>query len=126
GGRDDGARGHGDFRPSRAGERRAAMTGGLPHMTSIAGGTRLDVRVVPRARRTSIEGGRDGRLLIRATAPPVDGAANDATIAALADALHVPRRSVRVVSGASSRYKTVEVASIGAAEVAARLGRVAP
>ena len=83
---------------------------------------RLAIKVVPRSKRTAIEGPRDGRLVVRVTAPPVDGAANDAAIEALADALHVPRRALRIVSGATSRNKTIEVTSLDTTEVTARLG----
>ena len=50
------------------------------------------------------------RCVVRVAAPPVDGAANDALIAFLADALHVPRRAVRIVSGERSRQKRVAIA----------------
>ena len=83
---------------------------------------RLTIKVVPRSKRTVIERPRDGRLVVRVTAPPVDGAANDAAIEALAHALHVPRRALRIVSGATSRNKTIEVTALDAAEINARLG----
>ena len=94
----------------------------LPLVTQTsAGAARINVKVVPRANRTAIDGVRDGRLIVRVTAPPVDGEANTATIEALADALDLPRRALRIVSGASSRNKTVEIASIDASQIAARL-----
>jgi uncharacterized protein len=83
---------------------------------------RLVIKVVPRSKRAAIEGPRNGRLVVRVTAPPVDGAANAAAIEALADALHVPRRALRIVSGETSRNKTIEVTSLDAAELKARLG----
>jgi uncharacterized protein len=70
---------------------------------------RLDVRVLPRASRNAVEGFRDGRLVIRVTAPPVDGAANSATVALLARRLHLPARALRVVAGETSRNKTIEI-----------------
>jgi uncharacterized protein (TIGR00251 family) len=48
-------------------------------------------------------------LKVRLQAPPVEGAANDALVALLAERLGVPRRAVRVVAGATSRAKTVEI-----------------
>jgi uncharacterized protein YggU (UPF0235/DUF167 family) len=51
----------------------------------------------------------------------VDGAANDALVDALADALDVPRRAVRIVAGATSRGKVVEV-NAGAGAAAERVG----
>jgi uncharacterized protein (TIGR00251 family) len=69
----------------------------------------IEVRVIPRAKREHVGGERDGRLLVRVTAPPVDGKANAAVIAALAKALGVPRRDVAVAGGATSRDKLVRV-----------------
>ena len=48
---------------------------------------RVEVRVIPRSPRTAVDGIRDGRVVVRVNAPPVDGAANDAVVAALAEAL---------------------------------------
>jgi uncharacterized protein YggU (UPF0235/DUF167 family) len=59
----------------------------------------------------------DGALRVRLHAPPVGGAANEALVAFLADRLSVPRRGVRIVAGASSRMKTIEVDGVMAADV---------
>jgi uncharacterized protein (TIGR00251 family) len=72
----------------------------------------LDIRVIPRASRTRVDGTRGGALLIRLAAPPVDGAANDALIAFLADALALPRRNISIVSGVRSRDKRVRIEGI--------------
>jgi hypothetical protein len=69
----------------------------------------LDVRVIPRARKTEYAGFRDDVLVIRVAAPPVEGAANDALIAFFSAALHVPRRSVRILTGARGRQKRVAI-----------------
>jgi hypothetical protein len=90
-------------------------------MTATGTGVRIAVRVVPRAPRTAIEGVRAGRLLVRVTAPPVDSAANDAVVAAIAAALDLPRRAISIVSGATSRNKTVEVTGVTEAQLRARL-----
>jgi hypothetical protein len=87
-------------------------------------GSRIAVRVVPRGSKTAIEGMRDGALLVRVTAPPVEGAANNAVVAALADAFGLARRDVLVVSGRNSRRKTVELAGLDAAAVRARLDAI--
>ncbi|HMC75591.1 MAG TPA: DUF167 domain-containing protein [Vicinamibacterales bacterium] len=71
--------------------------------------TVLDIRVIPRAPRTRVDGTRAGAILIRLAAPPVDGAANDALVAFLAAALALPRRNIRIVSGEKSRDKRVEI-----------------
>jgi uncharacterized protein (TIGR00251 family) len=72
----------------------------------------LAVRVIPRARKTEMAGTRDGALLVRLAAPPVEGAANDALIAFLADRLGVPRRAVRIVSREHGRQKRVAIAGV--------------
>jgi uncharacterized protein (TIGR00251 family) len=79
------------------------------------------LRVIPRSPRTNIDGVRDGRLLVRVTSPPVDDAANEAVVEILARTLDVPKRSIRIVSGATARNKTVEVAGMNSAAVLARL-----
>ena len=84
-------------------------------------GVELDVRVIPRARKTHIAGTRDEALLVRLAAPPVDGAANDALIAFMAEALDVPRRAVRVASGEHSRHKRLAIDGVTAALIRARL-----
>lgn len=56
-----------------------------------------------------VGGSREGQLLVRVTAPPVEGAANEGVIAALAKALDLPRREVRLEAGARGRSKLVSV-----------------
>lgn len=70
---------------------------------------RVAVHVQPRASRSEIVGQHGAALKVRLQAPPVDGAANDALVRLLADALGLSQRSVRVVAGATSRAKTVEI-----------------
>lgn len=84
-------------------------------------GVRIDIRVIPRSTKNGIDGVRDGRILVRVTAAPVEGAANDAVVATIAAALDLPRRAVRVVHGNSSRNKTIEITGLDAAAVRARL-----
>ena len=78
---------------------------------------RFSVRVQPRASRSEVLGAHGEALKVRLTSPPVDGAANAALIDLLADVLDVPRRSVRIIAGAASRMKTVEIDDIAAAKV---------
>jgi uncharacterized protein (TIGR00251 family) len=70
------------------------------------------VRVQPRASRTEVAGTQQGALKVRLQAPPVDGAANEALVDFLAESLGVPRRQVRIVSGATARTKVVEVTGV--------------
>ncbi len=83
-------------------------------------------RVTPRAGRSGIAGVREDQLLVRLAAAPVDGAANDALIEVLAEAFDVPKRSVRIVSGARSRTKRVEVAGVAPDALQARLRLILP
>lgn len=80
----------------------------------------LTVRVTPRAARNAITTDAS-RLLVRLTAPPVDGAANGALLALLAERLRLPRRALTIVRGAASREKLVAVRGLSAAECWARL-----
>lgn len=70
---------------------------------------RVAVHVQPRASRSEIIGQHGAALKVRLQAPPVDGAANAALVRLLAEALGVTQGSVRVVGGATSRAKTVEI-----------------
>lgn len=86
------------------------------------GAVRFNVRVQPRASRAGVDGVHGDALKVRVTAPPVEGAANEAVVEVLAAALGVPRRAVRIVAGASSRAKVVEVDGVSAEAVRALAG----
>jgi uncharacterized protein (TIGR00251 family) len=77
---------------------------------------RLAVRVQARARRDEIAGERGGMMLVRVTAPPVEGRANAAVCRLLAKRLGLAPGRVAVVRGASSRDKLVEIDGIEADE----------
>ncbi len=89
-------------------------------MTRPPDEVRLALRVTPRGGRDVIEGVRDGMLRVRVAAAPVDGGANEAVIRLVAEALGVPRTSVRLVTGAGARLKTVAVSGITRLAVEAR------
>jgi uncharacterized protein (TIGR00251 family) len=80
------------------------------------------MRVQPRSRKDEIAGERAGALLIRVTAPPVDGKANDAVRRLIAKRLRVPAGRVSIVRGESSRDKLLEVEGIGDDELRRALG----
>jgi uncharacterized protein len=86
---------------------------------SVARGVRFEVRVQPRASRSEIVGEQQGALRVRLAAPPVDGAANDALIELLADVLDVPKRDIRIVSGATAKRKIIEADGVTAEKVLA-------
>lgn len=81
----------------------------------------LEIRVTPRASANRIELTTDGKLKVYVTAPPADGAANQAVIELLAKHLKVPKSSVQVIAGHTSRDKKVELSSLTEGELASRL-----
>lgn len=80
---------------------------------------RLDVYIQPRASKTELAGMHDGVIKIRIAAPPVENAANRALIDFVAEHLGIAKRSVRVVSGDTSRRKVLELDGVTAERVAA-------
>jgi hypothetical protein len=82
---------------------------------------RIAVRLQPRASRDEIVGLRDGILVVRVTAPPVDGRANRALCKLVAQRAGVPASRVSVVRGARSRDKLVAVEGVEPDALAAAL-----
>jgi len=83
--------------------------------SAVPGGVRLAVRLTPRAGRDALDGtGVDAQgrpvLLVRLAAPPVEGAANEALEAFLADLLDLRKKDVTIRSGQTSRTKIVSLA----------------
>jgi hypothetical protein len=87
-------------------------------------GVILTVQVVPRASRNQIVGIHGDALRIRLQAPPVDGAANAALVAFLAEIFGLRQRQVEILSGHGSRRKTVLVSGLGKDQVVERLAFV--
>ena len=90
-----------------------------------AAGLTVDVQVVPRAARDRVGPLVGERVKVQLTAPPVDGAANEALVALLAKSLGVAKRDVRVLHGEKGRKKTVRVEGGTAAALAALVGAAA-
>jgi len=86
-------------------------------------GATFAIRVQPRARKNAIVGERGDALKLALTAPPVEGRANEACIEFLAEFLKVPRSSITIAAGQSSRNKVIRVRGLTAVEVAERLRR---
>ncbi len=72
-------------------------------------GATFQVKVHPRAKKNAITGEVGDALKVALTAPPVEGRANEACIAFLAEVLNVPRSSVTIAAGESSRNKVIRV-----------------
>lgn len=81
------------------------------------------VRVVPRAAKSEIVGTLDGALKIRLAAPPVEGAANRELVKFLARICRVPKGSVGIIGGRTSRSKRMRIDGLGRTEFLNCLGR---
>lgn len=95
----------------------------VPRLTTGKNGAVLWVRVQPRARRAGLEGFHGDLLKVALTAPPVEGAANDALVRFLAEGMRVPPSSVQVVVGHGSREKAVEFRGLDLATATERLAQ---
>lgn len=80
------------------------------------------VKVQPRAKKNAITGEIGDALKLALTAPPVEGRANEACVEFFANLLKVPRSSVTIASGETSRRKVIRVAGLSADELWKRLG----
>ncbi len=85
-------------------------------------GATFQVKVHPRAKKNAITGEVGDALKLALTAPPVEGRANEACAAFLAEVLNVPRSSVRISAGETSRLKIIRVAGLRANVVRQKLG----
>jgi uncharacterized protein len=101
----------------------------VPHLSrpddpfeAVPAGVKLHLLIQPRASTNAVVGVHDGRIKIRLTAPPVEGAANEALIGFLAGTLDVSRSALELVAGHTGRRKTVVVTGIGIEEARALLG----
>ena len=84
---------------------------------------RVEVYIQPRASKTEIAGLHDGVIKIRIAAPAVENAANLALIEFVAKQLGIAGRRVRIVSGAASRRKLLEIDGVTLDVIATTLGR---
>lgn len=78
---------------------------------------RIELKVIPGAKQSTIVGWHGQRLKIRVAAPPEKGKANAAVVALLAEALNIPKSDVRIVSGHSSSQKSVDIHGLSEEEL---------
>jgi uncharacterized protein (TIGR00251 family) len=90
-------------------------------VTPRGAGVRFAIHVQPRSKKPGIDGTHGDALRVRVHAPPVEGAANDAVVTMIAEALGVPTRAVHIAAGQSGRQKLVDVDGVDAAVALARL-----
>jgi uncharacterized protein (TIGR00251 family) len=84
-------------------------------------GVTFAVKVHPRAKKNAITGELGDSLKVALTAPPVEGKANEACTEFFAKLLKVPRSSVTIAAGQSSRNKVIHVAGLSVVELQKRL-----
>jgi uncharacterized protein len=84
---------------------------------------RLTVKVHPRAKRSAVTGRLGDAWKLDLAAPPVEGKANEECVRLLAGLAGVPRSRVRILTGAGSRVKLIEIEGLPQADLEARLGR---
>jgi len=84
-------------------------------------GLSFDIHVNPHASRAQIAGIADGMLKVKVTAPPVEGAANDACIELLAKKLRLRKSLLKISAGARGRKKTILVSDVNRTELEQRL-----
>jgi uncharacterized protein len=84
-------------------------------------GMTFDIQVIPHASRAGIVCIQDGAFKIKVTAPPVEGAANEACIKLLAGELGLKKSQMEISSGAKSRRKTVMVKNINKLELEVKI-----
>lgn len=69
----------------------------------------LQVRVIPRSSKTEFVGEHNGAIKVKLKSPPIDGAANEELLRFLSKTLGVPRSNIELVSGQTSRTKTLRI-----------------
>ncbi|WP_182870248.1 DUF167 domain-containing protein [Rhodopirellula sp. JC639] len=82
---------------------------------------RFRVRVTPKAKQAAVGGTHDGALKVSVTEAPENGKANQAVVKAIAKRLSISKSSVEIVSGQTSRVKSIQVHGVSAADASARL-----
>ena len=84
----------------------------------------LRIRVIPNAKKTEFAGYREGELILRLNAPPVDGKANKAAVEFVSRYFGVPRSAVSLVGGERSRHKIFQIVGLKSADLERKLAGV--
>jgi uncharacterized protein (TIGR00251 family) len=91
-----------------------------------AGAVTFAVRVHPRAKKSAVTGAHGEALKLSLTAPPVEGRANQAAVEYFAEVLRLPRSSITIAAGQTSRNKVVRITGVTADALRKRLQEVLP
>ncbi|MBN1547038.1 MAG: YggU family protein [Syntrophaceae bacterium] len=95
-------------------------------MKETSHGMTFPIQVIPRSRKSEIVGILNDTLKVRLTAPPVDGKANEECVRFFSDLLNIPRNRISIISGQTSRKKTLLISGIGKEDLASMLSVVTP
>jgi uncharacterized protein len=87
-------------------------------------GLSFDIHVNPHASRADIAGISEGMLKVKVTAPPVEGAANEACIALLSKKLGLRKSQMTISAGARGRKKTILVSEISKADLEQKIHKL--
>jgi uncharacterized protein (TIGR00251 family) len=79
--------------------------------------TDIKIRLIPRSSRNEVLGREADGYRVKVTSPPVEGMANQALIALLADELGIPKRDIEITAGKTSRMKTVRLHGLSEADI---------
>ena len=94
----------------------------MPPVDPVPGGVRLTIHAQPRAAADQVVGLHGDAIKVRLTAPPVDGAANEALVRFLSTVLGIAPARVRLTAGSTARRKLVEIMGLTDKEARERLG----
>ncbi len=98
------------------------MAEGRVKISENCDGVLVPVHVAPRASKSQVAGPFAGALKVRLAAPPVDGAANSELIKTLAKFFGVPKSSISIVKGLSSKRKTIKITGLNMASATEKIG----
>lgn len=90
----------------------------------MTGAVRLDVRVIPNAKKTEFTGYRENELVLRLNAPALEGKANRAAVEFMAKFFGVSRSSVSLVSGEKSRHKIFQIVGLESGDLDRKLAEI--
>ena len=82
---------------------------------------RLKVRIIPNAKKTELGGYREDELVLRVSAPALEGKANKAAIEFMSRCLGIPRSAIGIVSGETSRHKIFQIVGLESGELEKKL-----
>ena len=86
--------------------------------------SQLKIRVIPNAKRNQLTGYREGELILRLNAPPIEGKANRAAVEFVSQYFGVPRSAVRLVGGERSRHKIFEIVGLKISDLERKLAQI--